>query len=58
MAKASAASESLAATLAHGRETADKGYTISLQDAIEKQFGLGLEPRKNPVMVPVVDHVD
>ena len=34
------------------------GYAISLQEAIEKQLGLKLEPRKNPGIVLVVDHVE
>ena len=39
-------------------EAADTGYAISLQDAIQKQLGLRLEPRKNPGVVLVVDHVE
>jgi len=39
-------------------EASDTGYPISLQDAIEKQLGLRLEPQKNPAMVLVVDHVE
>ena len=34
------------------------GYPISLPEAIEKQLGLRLEPRKNPAFVLVVDHVE
>ena len=44
--------------MAMGGEAADRGYPISLQDAIEKQLGLRLEPRKNPAVVLVVDHVE
>ena len=36
----------------------DPSGAISLQDAIEKQLGLKLEPQKNPGMVLVVDHVE
>jgi uncharacterized protein (TIGR03435 family) len=39
-------------------EAAEPGYAISLQEAIEKQLGLRLEPQKNPGMVLVVDHVE
>jgi uncharacterized protein (TIGR03435 family) len=39
-------------------EATDPGYAISLPDAIQKQLGLRLEPRKNPAMVLVVDHVE
>ena len=44
--------------MAMGGEATDRGYAISLQDAMEKQLGLRLEPRKNPAMVLVVDHVE
>jgi len=39
-------------------EASDPGGAISLQEAIEKQLGLKLEPQKNPGMVLVVDHVE
>ena len=39
-------------------EASDPGGGISLQDAIEKQLGLRLEPQKNPGTVLVVDHVE
>jgi uncharacterized protein (TIGR03435 family) len=41
-----------------GKDPAGPGYAISLQEAIEKQSGLRLEPQKNPTMVLVVDHVE
>ncbi len=44
--------------MAMGGEASDRGYAISLQDAMEKQLGLRLEPRKNPAVVLVVDHVE
>lgn len=44
------------ATVAGG--ASDSGYGITLPDAIEKQLGLRLEPRKNPGLVLVVDHVE
>ncbi|HVW10771.1 MAG TPA: TIGR03435 family protein [Bryobacteraceae bacterium] len=39
-------------------EATDPGYAIPLPEALEKQLGLRLEPRKNPAMVLVVDHVE
>jgi uncharacterized protein (TIGR03435 family) len=39
-------------------EASDPGGGITLQEAIEKQLGLKLEPQKNPGMVLVVDHVE
>jgi uncharacterized protein (TIGR03435 family) len=39
-------------------EAVDPGGAISLQEAIEKQLGLKLEPQKNPGMVLVVDDVE
>jgi uncharacterized protein (TIGR03435 family) len=39
-------------------EASDPGGAITLQEAIEKQLGLRLEPQKNPAMVLVVDHVE
>jgi uncharacterized protein (TIGR03435 family) len=39
-------------------EASDPGGAITLQEAIEKQLGLKLEPQKNPGMVLVVDHVE
>lgn len=39
-------------------EASDPNSAISLQEAIEKQLGLKLEPQKNPGMVLVVDHVE
>jgi uncharacterized protein (TIGR03435 family) len=39
-------------------EALDPGGAITLQEAIEKQLGLKLEPQKNPGQVLVVDHVE
>lgn len=39
-------------------EASDPGGGITLQEAVEKQLGLKLEPQKNPGMVLVVDHVE
>lgn len=39
-------------------EASDPGGAISLQEAIEKQLGLKLEPQKNMGKVLVVDHVE
>ncbi len=40
-------------------EASDPGnIPISLQEAIEKQLGLKLEPQKNPATVLVIDHVE
>jgi uncharacterized protein (TIGR03435 family) len=39
-------------------EASDPGGGITLQEAIEKQLGLKLEPQKNPGLVLVVDHVE
>jgi uncharacterized protein (TIGR03435 family) len=39
-------------------EASDPGGAITLQEAIEKQLGLKLEPQKNSGMVLVVDHVE
>jgi len=41
-----------------GSDSSRPGSVISLPEAIEKQLGLRLEPRKNPGMVLVVDHVE
>lgn len=42
---------------ANGASGEAAGYPISLPEAIEKQLGLRLEPRKNPATVLVVDYV-
>jgi uncharacterized protein (TIGR03435 family) len=39
-------------------EASDPGGAITLQEAMEKQLGLKLEPQKNPGVVLVVDHVE
>jgi uncharacterized protein (TIGR03435 family) len=39
-------------------QASDPGGGITLQEAIEKQLGLKLEPQKNPATALVIDHVD
>ena len=43
---------------ANGAPGEATGYPISLQEAIEKQLGLRMEPQKNPATVLVVDHIE
>lgn len=46
------------AAAATGAASDPNGSSISLQEAIEKQLGLKLEPQKNPAKVLVIDHVE
>jgi len=39
-------------------QASDPSGGITLQDAIEKQLGLKLQPQKNPATVWVIDHVE